>query len=69
MVSDFIDDEPNNTKQGDYDWGPERHLSLSYVNFRRDSELGQMLMTCGKLSNQAPSVKSRINETWYSYDQ
>ena len=27
----------------------------------RDSEVGQMLMTCGKLSNQAPSVKSRRN--------
>ena len=25
---------------------------------RRDSESGQMLMTCGKLSNQAPSVKT-----------
>ena len=28
--------------------------------FRRDSELGQLLMTFGKLSNQAPSVKSRL---------
>ena len=27
----------------------------------RDSELEQMLMTCGKLSNQAPSVQSRFN--------
>ena len=26
-----------------------------------DSELGQMLMTCGKLSNQATSVKSTLN--------
>ena len=26
-----------------------------------DSELGQMLMTCGELSNQATSVKSRLN--------
>ena len=32
-----------------------------YVNSdlcRRDSELGQMLMTCGKLSSQSPSVKA-----------
>ena len=29
--------------------------------FRRDSELGQMSMTCDKLSRQAPSVKSRLN--------
>ena len=29
------------------------------VSSCRNSELGQMLMTCGKLSNQAPSVKSR----------
>ena len=28
-------------------------------SFRRDSELAQMLTTCGKLSNQAPSVKVR----------
>ena len=31
------------------------------VVYRRDSELGQMLTTCGKLSNQAPSVKIRLN--------
>ena len=34
--------------------------------FRRDSELGQMLMTCDKLSSQAPSVKSRLNCSRYS---
>ena len=28
-------------------------------SFREDSEFGQMLTTCGKLSNQAPSVKVR----------
>ena len=33
---------------------------------RRDSELGQMLMTCGKLSGQAPSVISRLNGSHYS---
>ena len=33
---------------------------------RRDSELGQILMTFGKLSNQAPSVKSRLNGSCYS---
>ena len=27
-----------------------------------DSELGQMFMTCGELSSQAPSVKSRLNQ-------
>ena len=32
-----------------------------------DSELGQLLMTCGKLSNQAPSVKSRLNCLCYSF--
>ena len=32
---------------------------------RRDSELGQMLMTCGKLSSQAPSVKSSLNGSHY----
>ena len=36
---------------------------------RRDSELGQMSMTCGKLSNQAPSVKSRLNGSSHSYAQ
>ena len=33
---------------------------------RRDSELGQMLMTYGILSSQAPSVKSRLNSSRYS---
>ena len=28
--------------------------------FRRDSELGQKFMTCGKLPIQTPSVKSRL---------
>ena len=28
-------------------------------SFREDSEVGQMLTTCGKLSNKAPSVKVR----------
>ena len=36
---------------------------------RRDSELGRMLMTCGKLSNQAPPVKSRLNGSRYSSAQ
>ena len=31
-----------------------------------DSELGQLLLTCGKLSNQAPSVESRLNGSCYS---
>ena len=34
--------------------------------FRRDSELGYMLMTCGKLSHQTPSVKSRFSGSRYS---
>ena len=29
--------------------------------FRRDPELGQMLITYVKLSNKAPSAKSRLN--------
>ena len=38
-------------------------LIVIYVT---DSELGQMLMTCSKLFNQAPSVKSRLNSSRYS---
>ena len=33
---------------------------------RRDSELGQVLMTCGKLSGQASSLISRLNCSHYS---
>ena len=40
--------------------GPDSDL------FCRDSILGQMLMTCGKLSNKAPMVKSRLNGPRYS---
>ena len=32
----------------------------------RDSKLRQMLMASGKLSNQVPSVKSRLNGSCYS---
>ena len=45
-------------------WWAGTERICSYVDSdspRRDLKLRQMLMTCGKLSNQAPAVKSRLN--------
>ena len=40
--------------------GTERHCPLvDSDSFRENSELGQILTTCDKLSNQAPPVKVR----------
>ena len=38
-------------------------LQVDRDSVRRDSELGHMLITCGKLSNQAPSVKTRLSSS------
>ena len=43
--------------------GAQRGTALKLIasHFCKDLELGQLLMTCGKLSNQAPAVNSRFS--------
>ena len=42
----------------------ERHFPyIDSESFRRDSEMGQMLMACGKLLNQVPAVKMRLSSS------
>ena len=42
--------------------GTERHCpKVDSKSFYKDSELGQLLMTCGKVSNQAPAVNNMLS--------
>ena len=41
--------------------GGHRGTQGDSESFCKDSELGQLLMTCGKLSNQASAVNNRLS--------
>ena len=48
--ADEAHDDDNDDDDGD-----------DHESFCKDSELGQLLMTCGKLSNQAPAVNNSLS--------
>ena len=58
----MIDDDDGDDYDDDVVVSGHRHNDLC----SRDSELRQKLMNCGKLSNQAPSVKGRLNGLCYT---
>ena len=76
MIDDDDDDDDDDDEVA-HGWRPrggeraqrDTAPKVIVIDFHRDSELGQMSMTCGKLSNQAPSVKSRFNGSGYSSTQ
>lgn len=71
---DDDDDGDGQPMVGDFHVWASAHRKLAVLKVdsglcRRGSELVHMLMTCGKLPNQVPSVKSRLNGSRYSSTQ
>ena len=69
MIDDDDDDDDDDDGDDDDDDEDDDDRDDGGVGgglHRRDLKVGQLLMTCGKLSNLAPSMKSRLNGSLYS---